>query len=90
MNENENVKDFNEIFITLLNRILINTPELDQIEYYSSSLPQNIAMFVKNQEKLTLVDNFVEVIQVKNDLEELSSYLGEEENEFLWNHIWIG
>ena len=40
-------------------------------------------MFVKNQEKLTLVDNFVEVIQVEKDLETMSSCLGEEEDEIL-------
>ena len=40
-------------------------------------------MFVKNQEKLTLVDNFAEAIEVEKDLEELSSFLGEEKDEVL-------
>jgi hypothetical protein len=40
-------------------------------------------MFVRNQEKLTLVDNFVDAIQVKKDLEALSSSLGEEEDQVL-------
>jgi hypothetical protein len=83
MNENENIKDFNEIFIFLLNRIPINLAKVVHIEYYTSSLPPNIAMFVKNQEKLTLVDNFAEAIQVENDLETMSSCLGEEEDEIL-------
>ena len=39
-------------------------------------------MFVKNQEKLTLVDNFVEAIKVE-DLEALSGCLGDEKDEVL-------
>ena len=37
-------------------------------------------MFVKNQEKLTLVDNFAKAIQVEKDFETMSSCLGEEED----------
>ena len=37
MDENEKVKDFNQRFITLLNRIPINLYEAVQIEYYTSS-----------------------------------------------------
>ena len=81
MDENEKVKDFNERFITLLNKIPIKTIEVVQIEYYTSALPPSIAMFVKNQEKLTFVDNFVEAIQVEKDLEALSSCLGQEEDD---------
>ena len=40
-------------------------------------------MFGKNQEKLTLVDNFGEAIQVEKDFETMFSFLGEEENEIL-------
>ena len=43
-------------------------------------------MFLKNQEKLTLVDNFVEAIQVEKDLETMSSCLGEEEDEILMEY----
>jgi hypothetical protein len=83
MNENEKVKDFNERFITLLNRIHIKPTKVVQIEYYTYALPPNIAMFVKNQEKLTLVDNFAEAIQVEKDLEALYSFLVKEEDEVL-------
>ena len=68
MDEKEKVKDFNQIFITLLNRIPIKPSNIVHIEYYTSDLPPNIAMFVKNQEKQTLVDNFVEDIKVKKEL----------------------
>jgi hypothetical protein len=83
MNENEKVKYFNERFISLVIRIPIKTVEAIQIEYYVSTLPPNIAMFVKTQRKLTLVDNFAEAIQVEKDYEIMSSFLGDEENEAL-------
>ena len=37
-------------------------------------------MLVKTQRKLTLVDNFVEAIQVEKDFETMSICLGEEED----------
>ena len=81
MNEHEKVKYFNEIFITLLNIIPIKPTEAVHIECYTFSLPPNIVMFVKNQEKLTLVDNFAEAIKIEKDLESMSSFLKEEEDE---------
>ena len=83
MNENEKVKHFNERLISLLNRIPIKPAKEVHIEYYTFALSPNIAIFVKNQEILTLVENFEEAIQVEKDLEELSSCLGEEEDEVL-------
>ena len=83
MDDNEKIKDFNQRFITLLNRILINPIKAVQIDYYTSALPPNIAMFVKNQEKLTLVDNCAKAIKVEKDLEAISSCLGDEEDEVL-------
>ena len=77
MNENEKVKYFNEKFISLLNRIPIKPAEVVLIEYYTLALPPNIAMFVKNQEKLTLVDNFAEAIRIEKELEAMSSCLKE-------------
>ena len=78
MNEREKVKDFNQIFITLLNRTFINPTKEVQIEYYTIAFLQNIAMFVNNQEKKTLVDNFAEDIKVEKHLDEISSCLGYE------------
>ena len=40
-------------------------------------------MFVNNQEKQTLVDNFAEPIKVDKDLATISNYLGDEGNEAL-------
>jgi hypothetical protein len=83
MNENEKIKDFNEIFISLLNRIPIKHVKVVQIEYYVSALPPNIAMFVKTQRKLTLVENFAKAIQAEKDFETIASCLGKEEDEIL-------
>ena len=82
MSENEKVKYFNERFTALLNGIRMKPNETIQIEHYVSALPPNIAMFVKTQRKLTLVDNFAEAIQVEKDFETMSICL-EEEDEFL-------
>ena len=81
MNKKENVKNFNQRFITLLNRIPFNLVEAVQIEYYTVVLPPNIAMFVKNKEKQTVVDKFAEAIKVEKNLATISNYLGNEENE---------
>ena len=83
MNENEKVKDFNERFMSLLNGIPIKPAETIQIQHYVSALPPNIAMFVKTQRKLTLVDNFAEAIQVEKDYEKMSSCLGNKKDEVL-------
>lgn len=80
MNENEKVKDFNERFISLLNKIPIKHVEAVQIEYYVSTLPPNIAMFVKTQRKLTLVDNFAEAIHVEKEFGTMSCCLGDKDN----------
>jgi hypothetical protein len=69
------------MFITLLNRISVNTAEVDQVEFYTSTSPTPIDIFVYNQEKQTLVDNFSKAIKVQKDLATISNYLGGEENE---------
>ena len=43
----DKVKDFNQIFINLLNRILEKPIESIQFEFYIVALPPAIAMFVK-------------------------------------------
>ena len=68
INENENVKEFNQIFITLLNKIPDKLPVAIKVEYYIATLPLTIAMFVKRKELRTLEENFEEAIQVEKDL----------------------
>ena len=50
INENEKINEFNQIFITLLNKILDKPPEAIQVEYYIVALPLTVAMFVKRKE----------------------------------------
>ena len=68
---------------SILNGIPIKLAETIQIEHYVSTLPPNIALFVKTQRKLALVDNFAETIHVEKDYETMSSCLGNEKYEVL-------
>ena len=58
MNKNEKVKEFNQRFITLLNKIPDKPPEAILIEYYTTALPLTVAMFVKRKEIRTLAEKF--------------------------------
>ena len=66
--ENEKVKEFNQRFITFLNKIPDKLPEEIQVEYYTASLPLTIAMFVKRKEMRSLEEKFEEAIQIEKDL----------------------
>ena len=76
----DKVKDFNQIFINLLNCIPEKPTESIQVEFYTATLPPAIAMFIKAQEKRTLVENFLEAIKVEKDMASISSHQGNEEN----------
>jgi len=58
----EKVKDFNQIFTTILNNFQPKAkPTQDfQIEVYANALPTSISMFVKRAAKRTLDKNFEE------------------------------
>ena len=56
--ENEKVKEFNQRFITLLNKISDKPLEAIQVEYYTATLPLTVSMFVKRKEMRTL-ENFL-------------------------------
>jgi hypothetical protein len=43
----DKIKDFNQIFIKLLNHILEKPAESIQVDFYIAALPPSIAMFVK-------------------------------------------
>jgi hypothetical protein len=51
INKKEKVKDFNQIFIMLRNRIPDKSTEVVQSEFYTATLLPPIAMFVKRKEK---------------------------------------
>ena len=81
INKNEKFKEFNQIFITLLNKIPDKLLKEIQVEYYTVALPLTIAMFVKRKEIRTLEENFEEAIKVEKDLASISTHQGNEESE---------
>ena len=76
----DKVKDFNQIFINLLNHILEKPAESIQVEFYIAALLPSIAMFVKARENRTLAENFIEDMKVEKDIASISSSQGNEEN----------
>ena len=81
INENEKVKEFNQIFITLLNKIPDKPPEAIQVEYYTAALPLTFAMFVKRKEIRNLEENFEEAIKIEKDLPSISTHQDNVESE---------
>ena len=79
--ENEKVKEFNQRFVTLLNKISNNPTKAIQIEFYTIALPPPVSMFVKRKEIRTLAENFVEAIKVEKDLVAISTHPRNEESE---------
>ena len=80
INKNDKIKDFYQIFITLLNQILDNPVEYVHIEFYIVGLPPPVAMFVNWEEKKTLAKNFIEAINLDTYLASISSHQGNEES----------
>ena len=58
MESKERIKDFNQCFLTLLNKIPVASqpPEDIIIENYALALPKYVGMFVKQAGKITLVE----------------------------------
>jgi hypothetical protein len=81
INENETIKEFNQIFITLLNKIPDKPPKAIQVEYYTATLPLIVAMFVKRKEIRTLEENFKEAIKIEKDLASISTHRDNDESE---------
>ena len=81
INENEKVKEFNQKFITLLNKIPDKPPEAIKIEYYSVAFPLSVAMFVKRKQIRTLEENFEEAMKIEKDLASIYTHWGNEESE---------
>jgi hypothetical protein len=70
MNAKEKVKDFNQIFLTLKNRIPTDSMPTESlvIAYYTKALHQSIAIWVKRSKKATLVEAFEEATQIEKDI----------------------
>ena len=56
MDSKEKVKDFNQRFLSLRNKILVDSRTTKWVvtKFYTSTLPQTKAMFVKQAQKTTL------------------------------------
>jgi hypothetical protein len=70
MNPKEKIKDFNQIFLTLKNRIPTNLMPAENliIAYYTKSLHQSIAIWVKRSKKAMLLEAFEEASQIEKDI----------------------
>jgi hypothetical protein len=70
MNPKEKVKDFNQIFLTLKNRIPTDSMPTENliIAYYTKALHQSIAIWVKRSKKDTLLEAFEETSQIEKDI----------------------
>jgi hypothetical protein len=70
MNPKEKVKDFNQIFLTLKNKIPIDSMPTESliVAYYVKSLHNNIAIWVKSSKKKTLLEAFEEASQIEKDI----------------------
>ena len=69
MERKERIKDFNQRFLNLLNKIPVASQPLEDIiiENYASALSKYLGMFVKQVGKITLVETFEEAIKVENN-----------------------
>ena len=69
MEPKERIKDFNQRFLTLKNKIPIASqpPEDIIIKNYTSALPKYSGIFVKRAGKTTLIETFEEAIKVEKD-----------------------
>jgi hypothetical protein len=70
MNPKEKFKDFNQIFLTLKNRIPTDSMPAKNliIAYYTKDLHQSIAIWVKQSKKATLLEAFEEASQIEKDI----------------------
>jgi hypothetical protein len=73
INKKENLKEFNQRFINICNKIPDNPTESIQVEFYIVALPPPIAMFVKAKEKITLEFFFIKDVKAEKYLYTLNS-----------------
>jgi hypothetical protein len=80
MEAKEKVKDLNQMFLTLINKIPLASKPTDDvsIEFYTSSLSVSMVNFVKRTEKGTMEDTFKEAIKVDKGILILKGNLGAE------------
>jgi hypothetical protein len=74
------VKDFNQIFLTLKNKIPADSMPAESliVAYYAKALHNNIAIWVKRSKKNTLLEAFEEASQIEKDILSLKDNLNSE------------
>jgi len=80
MNPKEKLKEFNQIFLTLKNKILTNLMPTESliVAYYAKALHNNISIWVKRSKKNTLFEAFEEASQIEKDILSLKDNLNSE------------
>jgi hypothetical protein len=80
MNPKEKVKDFNQRFLTLTNKIPVDSMPTKSliVAYYTKALHNNIAIWVKMSKNNTLLESFEEAIQINKYILSLKDNLGSE------------
>jgi uncharacterized protein YicC (UPF0701 family) len=70
MNPKEKVKDFNQRFLTLKNRIPTDLMSVENliIEYYTKALHQSISIWVKRYKKASLLEAFEEANKIEKHI----------------------
>jgi hypothetical protein len=70
MNQKEKVKDFNQRFLTLKNKIPTDSMPAENliIAYYAKDLHHTTTMWVKRSKKNTLLEAFEEAILIEKDM----------------------
>ena len=77
----EKVQDFSQRFVAHLKKFsaAINPTEETLIEYYTSALGPDIAMFVKRSVKPSLVETYEEAVKIEAELESINKYSAQRE-----------
>jgi hypothetical protein len=80
MNPKEKVNEFNQIFLTLKNKIPADLMPVESVivAYYAKSLHNNIAIWVKRSKKNTLLESFEEANQIEKYILNLKYNLSSE------------
>jgi hypothetical protein len=80
MNPKEKVKEFNQRFLTLKNKIHVDSMPAKSliVAYYAKALHNNIEIWVKRSKKNTLLEAFEEASQIEKDIISLKDNLSNE------------
>ena len=77
MDKKEKVRDFSQRFAAHLNNFSAAIKPIEEtlMEYYTSTLSPDIAMFVKRSTNPSLVETYEESKKVENELESINKHI---------------